>query len=96
MPIKDNRKKAAGLNWHTLPVALLHHLPVLSGEQAVTLKEGQEIVGTRSVTAAPATSWRKLHPENNVTNSANVDGGENKPGGKLENNEEVDVTPLLG
>lgn len=27
-------------------MALLHHLPVLSSEQAVTLEEGQEIVGT--------------------------------------------------
>lgn len=46
-------------------MALLHHLPVLSGEQAVTLEEGQEIVGTRSVTAASGTSWRKLFPESN-------------------------------
>ena len=40
-------------------MALLHRLPVQSGEQAVTLKEGQEIVGTWRVTAASATSRRK-------------------------------------
>lgn len=65
-------------------MALLHHLPVLSSEQAVTLEEGQEIVGTWSVTTAPAKSWRKLFRESNVTNSASSKAGEKKPERKRE------------
>lgn len=41
---------------HTHSVALLHQLPVLSGEQAVTLEEGQEIVGTKRINTGSATS----------------------------------------
>lgn len=55
--------------------AWLHLLPVLSSEQAVSLQEGQEIVGTRHISAAPTTSPRQLLPENNVTNSACSKGG---------------------
>lgn len=47
---------------YSTPSDLVHQLPALSGEQAVTREEGQEIVGTWSVTATPATSWRKLLP----------------------------------
>lgn len=74
-------------------LAWLHLLPVLNSEQAVSLQEGQEIVGTWRISAA--TSRGKLLPENNVTNTARSRGGVKKPKRKLENNEEVDVTPLL-
>lgn len=86
LTVKDNRSQAEALAW-------LHLLPVLNSEQAVSLQEGQEIVGTRRISAA--TSRGKLLPENNVTNSARSRGGVKKPKRKLENNEEVDVTPLL-
>lgn len=78
----------------TLSLAWLQLLPVLSSEQAVSLQEGQEIVGTRRISAAPATSPRKLLPQHNVTNSGSSKGGVKQPKRKLENNEEVDVTPL--
>lgn len=88
--MKDSRKRAGA----TLPLAWLHLLPAVSSEQAPSQQEGQEIVGTRRISAGPTTSWRKLLPENNVTNSASSEGGGKQPGRKPENNEEVDVTPL--
>lgn len=88
--IEDSRNQAEA----TLPLAWLHLLPVLSSEQAVRLQEGQEIVGTWCISAAPTMSYRKLLPENNVTNSASSQGGGKQPKRKLENNEEVDVTLL--
>lgn len=87
MSFQDSRNRAEGNSLSQL-------LPVLSSEQAVSLQEGQEIVGTRRISAAPATSPRKLLPQHNVTNSGSSKGGVKQPKRKLENNEEVDVTPL--
>lgn len=75
-------------------MALLHRLPVQSGEQAVTLQEGQEIVGTWRVTAASATFPKKSSYKR--TTWQTLRGGGKKPERKLENNAEMDVTPLLG
>lgn len=75
-------------------MTLLHCLPVQSREQAVTLEEGQEIVGTRRVTAASVTSWRKLRPQNNARkHSEQQRRGAKKRERKPENNDGVDVTP---
>lgn len=81
-PIEDNGNPAEPKLANSTPSDLVHQLPALSGEQAVTQEEGQEIVGTRSVTATLATSWRKLLPENNMTNFASTKvGGRETRGG---------------
>lgn len=55
-PVQDSGNPAEPKLTNSTPSDLVHQLPALSGEQAVTREEGQEIVGTRSVTTTLATS----------------------------------------
>lgn len=100
---EDNGNPTEPVMAHWLPLTLCTSFLYWAASWAVTQEEGQGIVGTHSVTVAPATSEKKKAPSreqrDKLRKSTIVDGwggAGGQPGRKPENNEGVDVTPLVG